>query len=390
MRNCVPFSLGLAATGFAFLLLSAGAQAADVYSKTDIDALINRGHEFNLAGDHDGADAVFATLRKLAPENPAGPVCQVATLFWRHIFDEADTRYDDEIIRLSEEAIRLSAARLRVLETDAEAHYYIGVALMDLGRIYGYRGRFLKAGSSGENARKHLERALILDPSLIEAKYPLGLYNYYTDFASTILRLFSWLWFIPKGDAVLGRQLLLELAGSDSIQRWDARFILANINTYHTPVNYATAETLVTKLHERFPDNRIIHFELVELYYESGRYEEAEREANLLAQLPMTNLLVEGRGNTARIWQARALIRMGRAEQALMALTRVPESGPSMPSWGVAWLYVTRAQAYDIQGNRMRALAEYKAVLALKGGAFNDRALTLARAGLETPFVLSR
>jgi|TARA_Y100000031_G_scaffold155891_1_gene208170 hypothetical protein len=357
-------------------------------SQAELDALIEHGQELNLAGDHDAAAAVFAKLRVAAPEDPAGPVNQVATLYWRHIFDEADTRYDEEITKLAEEAVRLSAARLDVRETDAEAHYYMGVALIDLARIYAYRGRYLKAGGSGEDGRKHLERALELDSSMIEVMYPLGLYNYYSDFGSTILKLLSWLWFVPTGDATLGRKYLHELAESDSIQRWNARFILANINTYHRPVDYAIAETLVTGLHERFPGNRIVHFELIELYYESGRYAEAAREADVLANRPKTNRLFEGRGNVARIWQARALIRLGQSEQALKALARVPASG-QMPSWGSAWLHLTRAQAYDTLGRRDEALADYRAILAHRSGPFDtDRFRVLAERGLTTPFVV--
>ena len=73
---------------------------------------------------------------------------------------------------------------------------------------------------------------------------PLGLYNYYSDFASTILKLFTWLWFMPEGDAVVGRAYLDELAASDSVQRWNAQFLLANIHTYHEPIDYAAADKL--------------------------------------------------------------------------------------------------------------------------------------------------
>lgn len=376
-------------TIFALLLVLQGIGPARADSQAELDALIERGQELNLRGDHDAADVVFTRVREIAREDPAGPVHQVATLYWRHIFDEADTRYDDEIIRLCDEAIRLSRARLEVQEADARTYYYMGVAMIDLARIYGYRGRYLRAGAIGEDGREHLERALELDSSLIEVKYPLGLYNYYSDFASTLFKLLSWLWFVPKGDASIGRQYLQELAQSDSIQRWNARFILANINTYHPPVDYATAESLVIDLHQRFPDNRIIHFELVELYFESGRYKEAAYEANLLANRPKANRLFEGRGNMARIWQARALIRMGEPEQALKALARVPESGPALPSWGGAWSLLTSAQAYDVLGKRAEALADYRAVIALKGGPFeNDRARAIAENGLERPFVI--
>ena len=55
---------------------------------------------------------------------------------------ESGPGFDAEIINVSQQAIRLSGARLKVHEADAEAHYYMGVALIDLARIYGYRGRY--------------------------------------------------------------------------------------------------------------------------------------------------------------------------------------------------------------------------------------------------------
>jgi tetratricopeptide (TPR) repeat protein len=350
----------------------------------DVDALVLEGMRLNLVGDRDGADAVWARLRQQAPTHPAGYGYQVSTLFWRFMYDDDDTRYDAAIESNGLETIRLSEAWLEREPDAAEAHYYLGQALMHLGRLDGTRGRYIEAGTRGERGRQHLERALELSPDYLDAKYPVGLYYYYADFISQWVRWLRFLWFFPKGDGVTGRRYMNEVADGRSIHRDNARFILSNINTYHDPENHERALELVEDLHARYPDNTLIHFELLEVLYESRDYRRLVEAAPALEAHPGSNHLDRGRRDMARIWRAYGELRLGRPQAALDILEVFGPGEPEHPYWGNSWTVLVRARSHDALGERERAKAGYKAVLAIDPGS--SRARARAKAGLREPF----
>ena len=62
-------------------------------------------------------------------------------------------------------------------------------------RLYGLRGEARSTARFGVRAREDLLRAIALDPSLADADFGLGLYNYYADTLSAAARVFcasSW------------------------------------------------------------------------------------------------------------------------------------------------------------------------------------------------------
>ena len=77
-----------------------------------------------------------------------------------------DVQYDAAIATRADEAIRLGRARLAADGVDAVTHFYTGQAYFQRARLRGIRGRLLGAGSDGEQARVHLERALELGERL--------------------------------------------------------------------------------------------------------------------------------------------------------------------------------------------------------------------------------
>ena len=110
---------------------------------TQLNSWIQQGITQTLEGDRDQADATWKDLRAAAPTHPAGWVYQVDTLYWRQIYDEGDPRLDVEITEHAEHAVRLAEARIEKDAKDADAHYYLGQAFIQLGRLDGVRGELL-------------------------------------------------------------------------------------------------------------------------------------------------------------------------------------------------------------------------------------------------------
>ena len=204
--NC-RFTMLLA---FATLLLvptqAALAAKAESWNSPSVDALVQKGLRHNSDGDYEAAALTWKRLSEVAPRHPAANVHTVDTLIWLQIFEDSDTSLDDDIVRESEEGIRKAEVWVEERPRDARAHLYLGHALMNLGRLHGIRLRIYRAGIYGERARRELERALELEPSLTDAKYSIGLYAYYASMIPDLVQWLSFLWFIPTADAPLGLQ----------------------------------------------------------------------------------------------------------------------------------------------------------------------------------------
>lgn len=349
-------------------------------------ALIDAGVQANLEGRFSDAEQKWRALRALDPTDPAAPLWEVETAWWRLIHDEGATANDAVIRDAAAEAIRLADARLATSPDDPVALGYKGQAHVHLARLDGIRGNYLKAGRQGERGRELLERALEKRPDLEASRYLLGLYLYYADVMPRFLKWVSWLWFVPKGDRERGLEALQEVAASDGHHAVDARFILMNIRTYHAPVDLMAALETGRSLHARYPDNALFHSELVEVLLLLGLYDEAIVTAQALEDSRPVEPEAQARPQLARILRAQALLLSGRADTAWQTLAPMQEETTRLPVWGGAWLHLVRGQIHDARGDRKAAVAEYEQVLAREGARYNRRAALIAEQALDTPF----
>ncbi len=352
-----------------------------------IEASLAQGLAHLADGEYEAADATWARLRELAPAHPAAYVHAVDTLYWRDIHVDDGSGFDPAIEQGATLAVERARAWAEGRSRDPLAQLYLGQALIQLGRFHGTRLRIVKAGGLGEEGRKSLGRALALDPALADARYPLGLYQYYAGQIPNLLSWLKFLWFMPEGDVQGGLANLERAREGGDRYRFDAAFYLTNIRAYHESVrdvDWAVRETRV--LHDRHPRNALVHFELLELLAMQGEYEAARLEAQKLEAHPgrATSAEARGRANMATVWRARAELALGQPERALGTLHGFGEDGPSEPDWGARWVQVTRGQALDALGRRDEAIARYERVVALDLDD-DSRARAEAEAGLAAP-----
>jgi len=352
-----------------------------------LEDLIRAGLESSARGDLAGADRAWQRIREHYPEHPAGPVFEIRTLEARKALDVQDDRYDAALRAKATEAIALSEAWLERVPDDPEAHFYAGQAKHALMIVTGMAGEYYRAGTTGEQARVHLERALELDPSFVDAKLPLGSYYYYTSVASRFIRWFSWLWFVPTGEHDLGLAYLQEVSRSGDLLRFEAdlRLIEAYLYLERQPER---AAPIIRRLHEAYPENSSVAFEGIELELMQGDYAGTIEKALELERSQGTQYGDDTRRRMAKVWRARAELFRGDTDQVAATLAELDEAWAVLSAWCRRWLLLTKGNLEDVLGRRAEAVAYYERVIELKSRWDSARSVELAREGIEQPFQL--
>ena len=352
-----------------------------------LHALIRCGVRDYEKGDLSAADAQWARIRDLHPEHPAAAIFELKTLQARRSLDFWGGQYEQAIRERAEEAVRLSRDWLERAPGDPQAHFYLGQALLEMMVIDGMAKRFYKAGMQGEEARRLLERSLELDPGFVDAKLPLGIYNYYADIATRYVPFLRWLWFVPKGDREAGLAYMEEVARGGDLLRFEAAARLSGLYLY-VEKRPDLAEPILLELSRRHPENSAPRFELVELQLEQQDYPGTVAAALALEQKQGDQFGDEARRRMARIWRARAELYQGRIAEADALMRSLEADSDEFGVWSQRWLLVVRGQLHDLAGEREQAIASYSRVSQEKVAYGSRRTAELARRGLDIPFEL--
>src|SRR5947208_596282 len=89
------------------------------------------------------------------------------------------------------------------------------------GRASGVAAILLLLASPGREA---LQETLRLDPTLADAHFGVGVYEYYADVAPAAAKVFRWLLLLPGGDRARGLAAIDETRRNGSLLRAEADF----------------------------------------------------------------------------------------------------------------------------------------------------------------------
>src|SRR5215472_12268246 len=217
-----------------------------------------------LSAQFDRADA---EIKQACPPAPAEAcrVLSVVSLWWRIQIDPDNRSRDALLNERAQASIAAADAWTKRDPRNAEAWFYLAGSYAPLVQWQVLRGEHVSGARNANRVREALEHALKLDPTLADAQFGIGIYQYYADVASTAAKLFRWLLLLPGGDRVKGLRAIETTSRSGELMRDEAAFQLYQIDIWyeHKP---AEAIALLRSLDERHPTNPLFLQRIAETY----------------------------------------------------------------------------------------------------------------------------
>ena len=232
------------------------------------------------------------------PNHPLGYLFEAEALWWRIWCTSADFKFgmsdarrrpklpaDQHYLELAARALSLAEVEIKKNDS-AEMQFYAGMAEAAAARLYGLRAENRNTARSGVRARDHLLRAKTIDPSLADADFGLGLYNYYVDTLSAIARILRFFMGIPGGSKQDGVRLLEHAIAQGVLTSSVARFYLA-LNLHRYDLQYEKALNVLTPLVEKYPANPLFQLARGDLFAKLGRKQQALASYHAANALPL-------------------------------------------------------------------------------------------------------
>jgi tetratricopeptide (TPR) repeat protein len=229
---------------------------------------VSRAYDTVLDADF---DALPATLAETCPPAPT-EACQTLAalgLWWQIALDPDDRALDRPFTARVDGAIAATEAWTRREPERAEAWFYVGAAYGARVQWRILRKQRLAAARDGKRIKEALERALMLDPSLHDANFGLGLYRYYAAVAPAALRMVQWMLGLPGGSREGGLTQMHTAREHGAVVRGEADYQLHVIYLWYEQ-RFEDGLDLVKSLQARYPRNPLFHLaeaEIVDTYF---------------------------------------------------------------------------------------------------------------------------
>jgi tetratricopeptide (TPR) repeat protein len=306
-------------------------------------------------------DRARSALKDACPPAPREACLALEALaVWWQIQQDPDSKtLDGEIERAAQTAIA-AAEQWTVREPSrAEAWFYLAGAYAPLTEWNVLRGERLRAARNGLKIKDALERTLMLDPSLKDAYFGIGLYHYYAAVAPASVRMLRWLLLLPGGDRDQGLREMLQARREGVLLRGEADYQLHWLYLWyeHQPDQ---ALALLRDLDARYPGNALFLQRIAEVHrdYRHDRQATIAAWQTLLDRARTKSVesapLAEVR---ARLGLAEALTEPSEAARVMTLLAPVVDAAPSAPYGSLARAHFELGRAYDRLGDRVRAIA---------------------------------
>lgn len=227
--------------------------------KSDADSLIIKGADYIYNCQFANAEETFTEVIKRYPDNPAGYFLDAMVEWWKIITYRNSRVYDDLFLRKIERVITKCDSMLDKNPGDIAALFFKGGALGYRARYYVVRKSWFNAATDGYNAFKILMKTYEIAPNNHDIMLGTGIYNYMAavlpEEYPAIKPLIA---FVPVGDKKLG---LLQLKAAARYARYSAvesKIALLQIY-YDFEKNYFEALKIAEELHNKYPNNPMIH-----------------------------------------------------------------------------------------------------------------------------------
>ena len=285
MKTSIPLA-SLRSAGIVALFLVAfspsALRATQIALPPETPGILAKTYSFDL----DGAQEAARQLQKEHPDHPIGYLLESDAIWWRFWCTAAEFKYgmndarrrsklpaDQHYLELASTASSLASAQIKKRDS-AEMQLYAAVADAAAARLYALRGENRNTARFGVRSREHFLRAKILDASLADADFGLGLYNYYVDTLSAIAKIMRFFMGIPGGSKQEGIRLLEHAIADGVLTPSVARFYLA-MNLHRYDQQYERALNTISPLVEEYPSNPLFQLARGDLFAKLGRKQQA-------------------------------------------------------------------------------------------------------------------
>jgi tetratricopeptide (TPR) repeat protein len=249
-----------------------------------------RGIDLMMDGDLSAAIEIFRQIQNRDPQSPLGFVLEADATWWRiyyasanlidpDVFDVSNqeaTPYDSHFNDLVDVSIRKAEARVHADEDLARSYLYEGYGYGLRARLEGLHDRDLPTARAGKKMRALMLRALELDPNLTDAYLGIGIYNYFVDSLSTIVKILSVFIGLPGGSRTEGLRQLQLCADRGEIARADSKFYLAKDYSRANEKQFGKSLHLFLELQQEYPHNPLWPMLVGSLHFRLGESQQGE------------------------------------------------------------------------------------------------------------------
>ena len=267
---------------------------------------------------------------------------------------------DPELQRRVDQAIALADARLLEQPHDTRARLARGAASGVRARLHLFRREQRESSRAALRMREDLSLLRAQAPADLEARFGLGLYDYYADVLPRLLKLLGFLTGLPRGDRARGLAQI-EQGTEAPLHGSEARVQLYEIYAFYEDRPDRAYQEMST-LHRRYPASPLWALKLAE--HERARMglcaESAAHAREILARVesghPNYRSVV---GTLARVELGEALLCELRTGEARRELLAIKDGTPELPALG-ARARLLLGRSLEWEGDRDGAQAHYR------------------------------
>ncbi len=327
---------------------------------TGVDALA---HVYDLLLDADFAKAETELARACPPAPREACDVMAATItWWRIQLDPLDRSLDAMFTEQADHAIASTEAWTEREPQLAQAQFYAGAAYAVRVQWRVLRDEKLAAARDGKRIKQALDRAIALDPSMDDAYFGLGLYQYYADVAPTVAKVLRFLLLLPGGNRSEGLARMQRARKAGRLLQGEADYQLQIVYLWYEK-RTDLAVRLLTSLRDRYPGNPLFAAELADV---EDRYQH-DITASLATWRELAAAVRDQRVNEpaladaeARLGAAKQLEALYETDRAIELVRGVIEARATHPYGALAAAYLALGEGEDRLGHHDAAVAAYR------------------------------
>jgi len=321
------------------------------------------------------AFALFDSLTTMRPDRPEGFFLKAAMFSTIYRFEPKQSNFDS-LKFYTEKTIDLAENLLKKHPNDLYLNFYLGGVYGNVGLYYLKRHSYIKAYLNGRKGKNYLEKAVEIDPEFADAHMGLGVYLYYADILSPIMK--SILFIIGLGgDREEGLRKIKYSVQNGMLSQVESKYFLAKLYNEHDGKSTA-AKQLLKSLVNRFPENFYYKYKYANMLYECGEYKNALVRYESLLKAPQNEFSAFTR--ILHFYRARLLHLTGNYKKSNLELRASGNYNTFSEAFYAERLYLT-GMNYEILGNRMNAVTYYKQAARMDADILKKKAKKL----LEQP-----